>query len=353
HPRADFGSVALGWTFSEEPFFNSDWFNFGKLRLSWGSNGNRDVGEDRDMYIALSDLTTGKYLYVLPDGTVIQASQLWVNRMQNPNFRWERNTSYNLGLDFALFNNRIDGNLEFYQMNSTDLLVLRSLPNVTGFDNVMDNLGEVRNRGFEVTLNSLNINRENFSWRSTALFQLNRNAIQHIYRNYGADGRELDDVQNRWFIGRAIDAIWDWRALGVYQLGEEGQAARYRLRPGDYKLEDVNNDGQFSNADRQFLGFTEPRFSKSEELPVRVTELPVIVYIFQLIVARPQSIPRRLSFFSQLVYAQCPPIPNRVNGPSDKPAVLYIIQLAPISPVIPVDMLDGITVKLEEGRTAP
>ncbi|WP_353127156.1 SusC/RagA family TonB-linked outer membrane protein [Parapedobacter pyrenivorans] len=260
HPRADFGSIALGWTFTDEPFFNSDWFNFGKLRLSWGSNGNRDVGGDRDMYIALSDLTTGKYLYVLPDGTVIQASQLWVNRMQNPNFRWERNTSYNLGLDFALFNNRLDGNLEYYQMNSTDLLVLRSLPNVTGFDNVMDNLGEVRNRGFEVTLNSLNIDRENFSWRSTALFQINRNAIRHIYRNYGEDGRELDDVQNRWFIGHAIDAIWDWKALGVYQLGQEEIADRYGLRPGDYQLEDVNDDGLYSNEDRQFLGYSEPRF---------------------------------------------------------------------------------------------
>lgn len=260
NPRANFGSAAFAWTFSEEAFFNSDWFNYGKLRLSWGSNGNRDVGSGRDMYVAMADLTTGKYLYVQPDGTVIQASQLWVNRMQNPNFRWERNTSYNIGLDFSLFNNRLDGNLEVYQMNSTDLLVLRSLPNVIGFDNVMDNLGEVRNRGFEVTLNSINISRENFTWRSTALFQLNRNAIQHIYRNYGPDGRELDDVQNEWFIGQAIDAIWDWRALGVYQLGQEEQAERYGLLPGDYQLQDVNDDGRFNNADKQFLGFTEPRF---------------------------------------------------------------------------------------------
>lgn len=260
NPRANFGSVAAAWTFTEEPFFNSQWFNYGKLRASWGSNGNRDVGSGRDMYVALADLTTGKYLYVQPDGTVIQMSQLWVNRMQNVNFRWERNTSYNLGLDFALFNNRLDGNLEVYQMNSTDLLVLRSLPNVMGFDNVMDNLGEVRNRGFEVTLNSLNINRDNFSWRSTALFQLNRNVIQHIYRDYGPDGRELDDIQNRWFIGQPIDAIWDWRTLGIYQLGQEEQAARYGLRPGDYRLEDVNDDGLFTNADRQFLGFSEPRY---------------------------------------------------------------------------------------------
>lgn len=256
NPRANFGSLALAWAFSEEQFFNSDWLNYGKLRVSWGSNGNRDIGR----YVALADLTTGKYLYVLPDGTVVQANQLWVNRMRNQNLRWERNTSLNLGLDFALFNNRLDGSLEFYQMNSTDLLVQRSLPTVTGFDWVMDNLGEVRNRGLEITLNSANILRENFSWRTTALFQLNRNTIQHLYRNYGPDGNELDDIQNRWFIGRALDEIWDWKALGVYQLGEEEEAARYGLRPGDYKLEDVDDDGRFTNADRQFLGFSEPRF---------------------------------------------------------------------------------------------
>lgn len=260
NPRANFSSAALGWVFSEEPFFKSNWFNYGKLRASWGTNGNRDMGGDEPMYVALANLTTGKYLYVQPDGTVIQVNQLWVNRLGNPNLRWERNRSVNLGLDFALFNNRLDGSLEVYQMNSSDLLVQRSLPTVTGFDWVMDNLGEVRNRGLEITLNSNNMQRENFSWRTSATFQLNRNSIQHVYRNLDANGRELDDVQNKWFIGHAIDAIWDWKALGVYQLGEEEAAARYGLRPGDYKLEDVNNDGLFTNADKQFLGYTEPRF---------------------------------------------------------------------------------------------
>ncbi|MGK9117806.1 SusC/RagA family TonB-linked outer membrane protein [Olivibacter jilunii] len=260
NPRANFSSAALGWVFSEEPFFKSKWFNYGKLRASWGTNGNRDMGGDEPMYVALADLTTGKYLYVQPDGTVIQVNQLWVNRLGNPNLRWERNRSVNLGLDFALFNNKLDGSLEVYQMNSSDLLVQRSLPTVTGFDWVMDNLGEVRNRGFEVTLNSNNMQRENFSWKTSATFQLNRNSIQHVYRNLDANGKELDDVQNKWFIGHAIDAIWDWKALGVYQLGEEEAAARYGLRPGDYKLEDVNNDGRFTNADKQFLGYTEPRF---------------------------------------------------------------------------------------------
>lgn len=257
NPRANFGSVALGWVFSDENFVTTgSVFNYGKLRVSWGSNGNRDIGR----YAAMADLTTGKYLYVRPDGTVVQASQLWVSRMANTNLRWERNTSLNFGLDFGLFNNRIDGTVEVYQMNTTDLLVQRSLPNVIAFDWVMDNLGEVQNRGFEFTLNSTNILRENFSWRTNANFQLNRNKILHVYRNYDENGNELSDIANRWFIGQPIDVIWDWKPQGIWQLGQEEEARVYGVAPGDYRLEDVNGDGRLDQQDRQFLGFSEPRF---------------------------------------------------------------------------------------------
>jgi len=256
NPRANFGSVAFGWVFTDEPFFKSEWFNYGKLRASWGSNGNRDIGR----YVALADLTTGKYLHVQPNGTVVQVNQLWVNRMRNRELRWERTESYNLGLDFALFNNRLDGSIETYVSNTTDLLVERRLPTVSGFDWVMSNLGKVRNKGIEVTLNSNNMQRDNFSWRTTATFQLNRNSIQELYGDLGPDGRELNDIQNGWFIGQPTDVIWDWKALRVYQLGEEEEAARYGLQPGDYKLEDVNDDGRFTNDDKQFVGYADPRF---------------------------------------------------------------------------------------------
>jgi hypothetical protein len=72
--------------------------------------------------------------------------------------------------------------------------------------------------------------------------------------------RELDDVTNKWFIGHAIDAIWDLKVLGVYQTGDEAEAQKYGVSPGDFKLEDVNDDGYLTNVDRQFLGYTTPRF---------------------------------------------------------------------------------------------
>ncbi|MEX2591365.1 MAG: TonB-dependent receptor [Anditalea sp.] len=265
NPRATFGSAALGWVFTDENYFNSSWLDYGKLRASWGSNGNRDIGR----YASLANLQTGKYLQVRPDGTVYQVSQLYVNNMANENLQWERTTAYNLGLDFTLFNNLIDGTLEAYTTSTTDLLVQRSLPDILGFDWVWDNLGEVKNRGFEISLNSLNMSRENFTWRSTANFQLNRNEIGSLYGDMvdvtdeagNVIGEtEVDDFENQWFIGHAIDEIWDIPVLGIWQANEADQAQNYGVHPGDFKVQDINQDGLYTRDDRDFLGFEEPRF---------------------------------------------------------------------------------------------
>ncbi|HWV29674.1 MAG TPA: SusC/RagA family TonB-linked outer membrane protein [Dyadobacter sp.] len=265
NPRAVFSSAAIGWVFTDEGFLHSKWLSYGKLRLSYGNNGNRDIPR----YDALADLASGKYLHVKPDGTVYQVSQLYVSRMANPNLKWEKTNALNVGLDFALFNNLVDGSIEFYKSTTKDLLVKRALPNVLGFDNVWDNLGEVRNKGLEISLNSNNMRRENFTWRSTFNFQLNRNKIVHLYGNMidikDSNGkvtgrREADDVTNRWFIGHALDEIWNYRILGVWQKEEEAEAAKYGVKPGDFKLKDVNGDGKFTNDDKEFLGYTSPRF---------------------------------------------------------------------------------------------
>lgn len=265
NPRATFPAAALGWVFTDEPFFRSDWFTYGKLRFSYGINGNRDIGR----YRALSQLASGNYLHVRPDGTVVRVPTLEISNMSNEDLRWERTAAYNLGLDFSLWNNRISGSAEVYNMATTDLLVARSLPSLTGHTSVIANLGEVNNKGFEITLQSANIRTEQFSWNTSVNFSLNRNKIVHLYGDTEpiTDGngnvtgqRELDDLTNEWFIGRDIDAIWQLKVLGVYQQDEAEQAARYGLKPGDFKLEDVDDDGKFTNADRQFQGYTTPRF---------------------------------------------------------------------------------------------
>ncbi len=265
NPRATFPSLAVGWVFSKEKFLSSNFLSYGKLRASWGINGNRDIGR----YSALSDLTTGKYQYITPSGAVLLVSQLYVSRLQNPGLKWERTESYNLGLDYSILNDRISGTVDVYRKSTKDLLVTRTIPDVTGFSNVLDNIGEVQNKGIEISLNTLNLKKQNLTWRSTVNFSLNRNSIKHLYGPVPvydpATGKQIgmqekDDIANRWFIGHDIDEIWDLKVLGVWQAHEAAEAAKYKVRPGDFKLQDVNGDGAFSNDDRQFLGYRTPRF---------------------------------------------------------------------------------------------
>jgi TonB-linked SusC/RagA family outer membrane protein len=268
NPRATFPAVALGWVFTQEKFFQSmPWMNYGKLRASWGINGNRDIGR----YLALANLTGGKYQYITPAGAILPVSQLWVNRMQNDNLKWEKTTSNNLGFDFGFLNNKLSGSIDVYKKSTSDLLILRSLPNTTGFDNIMFNLGSVENKGIEIALNSTNWTTNNFSWHTSANFWLNRNKIVHLYgpvNIYDAAGKvigqqEKDDIGNRWFIGHDLDAIWDQKVLGVWQESEAAEAKKYGVAPGDFKVQDVNGDYKYTDDDRQFLGFETPRFQWS------------------------------------------------------------------------------------------
>ncbi|MCD6355535.1 MAG: SusC/RagA family TonB-linked outer membrane protein, partial [Prolixibacteraceae bacterium] len=261
HPYATFPSAALGWRISEEEFFNVNWISNLKLRVSWGINGNRAVGR----YDALARLSTTKYLY----GTTL-ATGVYSSTMANSDLRWERTEALNFGLDFGLFKNVLFGSVEYYDMTTTDLLLNRSLPRIIGYTSVASNLGELGNKGFELTLNSTNINKQNIRWNSSLNFSFNRNEIKHLYgemidvmddEGNVVGQKEADDIGNRWFIGEALDRIWDYEVLGVWQLGEEEQAAVYGKQPGDIKLKDQNDDGILNPTDDKiFQGYKRPQY---------------------------------------------------------------------------------------------
>ena len=256
NPWATFPAIALGWVFSEESFFKLPVMNYGKLRLSWGKNGNRDIGR----YDAMSRMTGGAYIYQDAQGRIVPVNQLYVNRMENKKLKWETTTAYNFGLDFGFLKNRITGNLEVYRMITSDLLVNRTLTRATGFENVTANLGEVQNTGFELSVRTMNYQKTNFEWNTTASFSLNRNKITHLWREYD-NGKEVDDIVNGRFIGKAIDAIWNYNVIGVWQTDEATEAAKYSLRPGDIKIR--KNDEStlaYNNNDKEFLGHWQPRF---------------------------------------------------------------------------------------------
>ena len=265
--RATFPSVALGYVFTSEKFMEgiNHWLNYGKLRFSWGQNGNRDIGQ----YAALSNMKTNPLTYIGPDGTVYTSTYIYVNTMANNNLRWERTESYNLGLDFSLFNDIIGGSLEVYSGTTKDLLVERSLPSITGFANVTANLGKLRNKGLELTLNANIFKQDNFEWSASSTFSMNRRKIVTLYGdmknvldNEGnvIGEKESDDPTNGWFIGQDPDRIWAYERLGVWQLGEEEQAAIYGCKPGDFKYKDQNGDGVMNTEDKVFQGYKTPRY---------------------------------------------------------------------------------------------
>ncbi|WP_080904239.1 TonB-dependent receptor [Parabacteroides sp. Marseille-P3160] len=268
NPRATFPAVALGWVFTSEDFMRKtdSWLNYGKLRLSWGKNGNRDLA---DQYTALSDMTSGLHPYIDQNGNIYLSSYLYVNRMANSGLKWESKAAYNLGLDFSLFKDILSGSVEVYTATTHDLLVDRALPEIIGFNSVAANLGELQNKGFEVTLNANIMKRENFEWSGSANFSLNRREIKKLYGDMvdvkDSDGnvigqKEADDIKNQWFIGQDPDRIWDYERIGVWQLGEEDEAAKYGCQPGDFKYKDQNRDGVMTDNDKVFQKYKTPRF---------------------------------------------------------------------------------------------
>lgn len=260
--RATFPAAAVAWNFTEESFLKSvKWLNYGKLRLSYGINGNRDLRNPDngtvDPYAALSQLNIGKYQTVNGSGAASEVNTVSVNtRLSNPDLKWEETTSLNAGLDFGVLNNRISGSIDVYDKRTTDLLVRPALSTVTGYVNYYSNLAEVNNKGLELNLNTKNITEGKVTWNSSFNFSLNRNKIIRLATSANEPG-------NGWFIGQDIDVIWDYKILGVWQESELPEANKFTkaaIKAGDFKLEDVDGNYLYDDADKQYLGYRTPRF---------------------------------------------------------------------------------------------
>ena len=174
--------------------------------------------------------------------------------MANKDLKWERTSSWNFGIDFGLFNQRLNGSFEVYKSKTSDVLVKRTLPNVTGYSWVWANLGGVENKGLEIELNSVNIQNSNFSWTSGFTFSLNRDKITELY----GDGA-TQDLTNGWFVGESIGAIYSYEMTGVWQEEDLYSGEIYDgWYPGQQKFADLNGDGKEDDdlASKWFIGYS-------------------------------------------------------------------------------------------------
>lgn len=244
-------AVAVAWNIYNESFLeDADFLSQLKLRLGYGQTSNTSINP----YRTLGGLTSVKYSY--GDTGV---SGYYVSTLPNPNLGWEYTTSYNLGLDFGFFNGRLTGSVDAYLQQTNDLLLGKSLPYTTGVTgSFLENIGETENRGLEFVVNGNILSGRTtggFKWDVNANIFLNREKIISLQ-----DG-VLQDVGNGWFVGESTSAIYDYEKIGIWQLGEEAEAAVYDRKPGDIKLRDLNNDDQITSADRKIIGSQEPDLS--------------------------------------------------------------------------------------------
>ncbi|MBO4557301.1 MAG: SusC/RagA family TonB-linked outer membrane protein [Bacteroidales bacterium] len=196
----DFSSIGISWNAHNEAFFNVPFINRLKVKASYGNSGNSRV----DTSAAYGTYTYGTSTYY---GGLMGATQ---GSAPNPGLSWENTYITNLGLDLGLFNNRVDLQLEWYSKYTTNLLYKGRVSSIISDGTVMRNVGEMENRGFEISLNTTNIKTPNFKWTTDFNGSVNRNIIRKLYK--GTHTGFFDYV---WMEGASKDAWWLSRWAGV------------------------------------------------------------------------------------------------------------------------------------------
>jgi TonB-linked SusC/RagA family outer membrane protein len=252
----NFPGAAVGWNLSEEDFLkDAGWLDQLKLRAGWGQVGNQAV----EPYQTQGLLSRTTYAW---DNS--GAFGYRPNTIGNPDLRWESSTTANVGLDFSILQGKIQGSFEFYDTKTNSLLLADQLPGSTGFSQVTRNVGETNNKGVELGLSTINVNTGGFKWSTDFQFTKNKEAIVSLYN--GA----VDDLGNRWFIGQPLNSYYDYKKIGIWQLTEKEEAAKYypsdAANPlgkgiGQIKVQDSNGDGLINDKDRVILGSDVPDFS--------------------------------------------------------------------------------------------
>ena len=240
-----FPSLALGWNISDEQFMqNSSFIDQMKLRASYGSIGNQGISP----YQTQPLLT--RTAYAFGDNA---AFGYMPGTIGNPDLKWESSTTANVGLDFSFVQGRIAGTLEYYVTTTSDLLAPQPLPNSTGFGGFTTNVGKTQNRGLELSLTTINIDKGGFRWSTDFTLTRNREEILDL-----ANG---DDVGAGRFIGHPISVFFDWKKIGIWQTDQKDLAESFADRVGEIRIEDLDGNGRITADDRQILGSPVPDFS--------------------------------------------------------------------------------------------
>ncbi|SDF70679.1 TonB-linked outer membrane protein, SusC/RagA family [Mucilaginibacter pineti] len=231
---ANFGAIGLVWIFTSESFLKDQipFLSFGKLRGSYGTTGNDQIGDYK--YLNLWTNTTNGYNGI--PGLTPQS-------LYNPNYRWEVNKKLEAAIELGFLRDRILVNVDYYRNRSSNQLIRYSLPNQTGFSSVIKNFpGLVQNTGIELSVNTRNITTPSFNWTTAFNISIPKNKLISF------PGLSTSSYANQYVEGKSLSVIRGFKYLGVDP------------QTGLYTFEDVNKDGQIYDGDYQYFGNTDPKF---------------------------------------------------------------------------------------------
>ena len=270
-------SMSAAWRISEEDFMKGNTlFNQLKLRVGYGATGNSNI--DDYMYVTSYGSTVVYAINNQQVSTLTPSSKL-----ANANLQWEKTNSFNVGLDVAVLNNRISLSADFYNQQSNNLLLENQIPTSTGYSTQFQNIGSIRNRGFEFVLNTQNINNKDFKWTTGFNISFNRSKVLALYGS-GVGNDQLIDGNFIVKVGQRLGQFYGYKYDGVYTTDDFIQNANgtyllkdgvirlkganvANVKPGDIKFAsttgemDAKNNPVFSTNDRTIMGNGEPNFT--------------------------------------------------------------------------------------------
>lgn len=256
-----FPSLGVSWNAGREQFFRpaSEVVNDLKLRASVGRTGNSEVPP----YSSLAALSPSNYYF---NGTLVTG--IAPTQIANPDLKWETTTQYNIGLDAGFFNNRLTFTFDAYYKKTTDLLLNVPFPLYSGYASVLQNVGSVENKGIELSLSSDNIQNSSFTWKTTAVFAVNRNKILSLgqgtdyYYPLAPTGYVSPVIVK---VGLPVGSFWGYNTAGLLTATDVAKGVPYLTgvsqQAGDTKYVDTNGDGTISTADKHYLGSAQPKFT--------------------------------------------------------------------------------------------
>jgi TonB-linked SusC/RagA family outer membrane protein len=257
-----FPSAALAWRISNESFFNVNAINDLKLRLGYGQLGNQGIGN----YATLQTLVAG--------GSAVFGNTLYsgVVQARNPNLdlKWETTEEWNLGLDFGILKDRINGSIEYFVKNTRDQLFSKNIGSMLPVSNILVNAGNVKNTGWDILLNTVNVKNNNFSWESSLNMSFLKNEVSSLpdFMTRVIRGQVSSFVFGFQLVekGTPIDAFYGYQVDGVYQTNDDlANAPKLNgtvvPKAGHLKFRDQNNDGKINADDRVVLGSPFPNFT--------------------------------------------------------------------------------------------